>query len=74
MNSDSDDKLLRIERSWKPALEKVFQTYIDLDREPSDEELEAFGSILGKSHNEVRRAIGRQAKAQGKTLLQNHVP
>ncbi|ORE94923.1 hypothetical protein [Aurantimonas sp. 22II-16-19i] len=74
MDSGFDDKLRRIESSWKPALAKVFQTYIDLDREPSDEELEAFGSILGSSHNEVRRAIGRQAKAQGKSLLQNYVP
>ena len=74
MNSGSDDKLLWIEKSWKTALEKVFQTYIDLDREPSDDELEAFGSILGKIHNEVRCAMGRQAKARGKALLQHYAP
>jgi hypothetical protein len=74
MSEDMDgstEKLGWIERSWKVALDEVIQNYIDLGREPSENELEALGSILSASHNEVRRYIGIKAKAQGSPLL-NH--
>ena len=67
------EKLAWIEKSWRVALDEVIQPYIDLNREPSDTVLEALGSILGRSHNEVRVYIGRKAKEQGSTLLRQWV-
>ena len=67
------DKLDWIERAWKPALDEIIQPYIDLNREPSDAVLDAFGSILGASHNEVRKLIARRAQASGSTLLSQWV-
>lgn len=74
MDDGSEEKLKWIETSWKVALNEVIQPYIDLDREPSDDVLEAFSSILSSSHNEVRRYIGRRAKEHGSMLLRKWVP
>lgn len=68
-----DNKLAFVETAWRPALDEFVQLFIDLDRPPSDVQLEALGTILGSSHNEVRAYIAAQAAAQGSSLLAGHL-
>lgn len=68
------EKLKWIEDSWKAAGDAVFQPYIDARRQPPEEVLEAFGSVFGASHNEVRRLIAYAARRQGSDFLSDYLP
>ena len=72
MSDGSIEKLQWIESSWAPALDEFVKLFIDLDREPSDAQLEALSAIVGSSHNEVRAYISRKAADQGSDLLSKY--
>lgn len=73
MDDGSEAKLRSIERAWAPALDEFVQLFIDTHREPTDNQLDAIGAILGNSHNEVRSYIAKKAAHQGSTLLAGHL-